>query len=268
MPGFKLEIDSAAFARRASAYAEKLQAKLEEEWPRVLQACIDDVLTRTPDPVTEFRYIQGYDGGITFRGTRNRKTAKAGKNHRGPRSFGARNSRGRRLLGGEESIVGDLKVKTDRTSLRQPQNLRKTAVGPGYRISFMRYPGMWLDELVQDPSTREVRTGNGNFFIGLGVIPALEAGSRFSWQNYSSRRGLGAQTHTSEYGMWSFFEEGKSGTQVARFGNRDYKLKPYEDESESYWQTHKFYPRKAMYGNFDTAIFRDAVLEIVRQVIF
>jgi hypothetical protein len=125
---------------------------------------------------------------------------------------------------------------------------------------------MWLKELLMLPANS---LGSPNiaapesFEMALGVVPILELGSRFSWQNFSYSGG--EQLHTSPYGMWSFFEEGKTRGQIAQHGI--YKLKPFEDKPW-YWVTEKAYPQLRMYGRFDTAVFRTAVEEVIRSVQF
>jgi hypothetical protein len=231
---------------------DTVKDELQSRWPAIVNACIEDILSRTPDPLTEFRYIQGYDGGIFFKGPGRHQSAQPDGKHGKPRKFGTRRYPASKLLG--DVILGS-------------DSSEKNQYGSGERISFIRSPGMWLDEAVASETNRVVDDGsNGRFYIGLGIVPILEDLTKFSWQNYSSRGGVGTQVHTSGYGMWSFFEEGKSGTQVAKFG--DYKMKPYASSQQWYWQTMKFYPRKMMYAGFNPDVFLDLVASVIKQVPF
>jgi hypothetical protein len=252
-----VKVDISGFVARKKAYIEGLRNALTTDWDAIVQECVNDILSRTPDADTEFRYIQGYEGGFFFAGDiagkrthKRHQSAQADGPHGKIRKFGAR----RGMF--EDTVSGDVSSK------------RQTyGYGAGERISFIRTPGMWLQSLVADPANRVVKDGSSNeYSIGLGVLSVLEDKSRFSWQNYSSRRGIGEQLHTSPYGLWSFFEYGKASSQKANFGK--YKLKPYASPDGWYWQSHKFYPQKGMYSRFNAAIFVNAVRQRIDRVKF
>jgi hypothetical protein len=142
-----------------------------------------------------------------------------------------------------------------------PNKDGKAHVGSDVRQSFLRTPGMWIKELVMEPTTWE--TNDENFSMSLGKYSALEALSKFSWVNYSKSQG--ETLHISNYGVFSFFEYGKSSVQAAIFtGKSRYKLKP--NEYESYWTSAKHYPAFRMYSGFDKQIFRDAIMAVARTV--
>ncbi len=134
----------------------------------------------------------------------------------------------------------------------------------GERISFIRKPGQWLSELVMSPTTW---TSNpGALSLSLGHLAALESGSTFGWQNYNKKDG--AILHTSEYGVFPWFEYGFTATQKPAFGSQKYKLKPYGDDGAQYWTSQKTYPRMGMYSGFQTETFRLSVYKIAKEVKF
>lgn len=131
----------------------------------------------------------------------------------------------------------------------------------GIRKSFLRGPGLWLQQLIKDPSTYTV--DSENLKISLGHLSQLEEKSRFSWINYSKK--LGAIEHTSEYGVASFFEYGHRAIQVAKYGK--YRLKPYS-EGEAFWLVGKTYPRLGMYTDFNKIVFTESILKSARSIEF
>jgi hypothetical protein len=143
-----------------------------------------------------------------------------------------------------------------------PNKDGKAHDGADIRQSFIRAPGMWIKDLVMEPATWEVNTEN--FTMSLGKYSALEALSKFSWINYSKSQG--SMPHISNYGVFSFFEYGKSSVQVAIFASSRgrYKLKP--NEYESYWLSSKHYPAFRMYSGFNKQLFKDAVMAVARTV--
>lgn len=136
----------------------------------------------------------------------------------------------------------------------------------GLRIPFIRDPGKWLSDLVQDPTTYEVNASR--LEIGIGNISILEEISKFSWQNWNKTDG--AILHTSDFGTWGLFEWGATTFQFARFAktNNGYTLKPYGDEAPTYVNSIKNFPSMGMYSKFDKQVFIQSVLKIAKEVEF
>lgn len=136
----------------------------------------------------------------------------------------------------------------------------------GERVNFNRSPGYWLKDAVKLPGTWSVDLSN--FKINLGVVSALEEATRFSWTNFS--RKSGAYPHTSEYGVWSFFEYGKTNVVRPRNWSGDpYKLKPegshWKDPSWA-WEMTKSYPAMGMYSDFNRSVLTNAIATRIRAV--
>lgn len=133
------------------------------------------------------------------------------------------------------------------------------------RISFIREPGQWLQQLIQDPSTYQINASELTMKIGL--VPALEAGSGFSWQNVSKGETIIHSTAELGYSMWSFFEYGRVAMQKAAFvTNKPYRLMP--GDQYGYWSSTKNYPAFRFYSGFNYSIFKDAVITTARSVQF
>lgn len=236
MSKLKITFDASRVVARLKSYADDVSDVMKAEWPQVIQECIEDILLRAPSPEEEFAYLMGENSTGFTGGSAQGPAFKASKSGNPSKRFSGHGS----------GVEGD-------------------------RIQFTRTPGRWIQELVKLPNSYVERTTATSFFLGLGNVPFLEENSKFSWQNVD---GSGTtHVHTSEYGTWSFFEYGQShyirprnypgSSQGNGLGH-----KLYVSQSEKYWAMTKSYPKLAMYSDFNTSIFLEAVTKRIRTVKF
>lgn len=230
---------------RLRGWQARLESKLTAEWPKILAACIMDIVSRAPTPIDEYNYIQGYTGG-NFLKPRSRTQKMHGAHLHLP------------LISGVMSVPVNAHMR------------HRKGTAPVERIPFIRTPGTWIIDAVQCAGVNHTQTGNGLFSMSLGHVKKLEELTKFSWANASNK--LGQVYHTSEYGVWSFFEYGLPKTQKPRAQwtrpGKEYTLKPYGVRDPSFYGSEKHYPRCAMYSGFDTDKFRTAIVDVVRSVNF
>jgi hypothetical protein len=267
-----VKVNTSGISKRIQAYKANLRQKLVDEMPTVGKAVLDDVAQRTPSPDEEYYSLMGVrsmTGMISIL-----------KN----KGFGV----SRAMIYGMKTNFHDvanatIRGRTHRIGIGNPGSgtyhgtrmLRTppTAHGPGWsyssmsgtRIHFLRAPGMWLKEVVYD--TRTYSVDSQNLRVRAGNTIALEELTKFSWQNFSYRKG--EFLHTSEYGVWRWFEYGKTATVSPRYwGGQPYLLRPNDNPNDAFLFMNKSYPRFNMYTGFNKVRIQPLVVSIARSVKF
>jgi hypothetical protein len=165
------------------------------------------------------------------------------------------------VLGGSNLPVSS-QVDADRGGWHGTQ--RNSYPFSGTRYHFLRAPGMYIRDALKLPDAHTMNADN--LTMGFGSLSVLEAATHFSWVDFSRR--LGEIEHTSEYGLFSFFEFGKTSTIHPRgFGSSSYKLRPSDEFST--WLFSKTYPTMGMLTEFDARAFlTKAIASRIRAVKF
>jgi hypothetical protein len=222
--GLSFSIDTSGLERRLDVYRQNLYHVIRSEWAQILQEILADIVSRAlPGKSLEDMYILG----------------------------GAQYPMQTYI---PAPVQGG--IYTDQYGRRHDMNYR-ARVGGGtsgnqwihdaaYRTHLVDRR-LSLAEAAVDPMNWEL--DQQNLAIRIGRISWLEDATKISWVNYS--RSSGAYSHTSEYGIWSFFEYGRTNTVVPRnWGGNTYKLKPEGSHWSSgswAWQMTKSYPALHMY---------------------
>lgn len=63
MSSISVSVNTTNFRQRYTKYISQVKAQLSSDWKEVTEACLQDVVSRTPSQEVEYAYIQGYEGG-------------------------------------------------------------------------------------------------------------------------------------------------------------------------------------------------------------
>lgn len=273
MAGITVKINTTGIRNRIKRYQTDVKAKLQAEWPTIAAECLNDIQSRAPSPEEEYYYLMGLNSMSGLRSVIKNKGFLASSGMLYGRKFrhhseltspdvwkGGRTHRIGIENPGSGSYFGP------RSYLIKPKQggQFKMNFKGGTRIPFIREPGRYLKELIVDPTT--YRIDSTRMKMAFGVWAALDAGSRYSWQNFSARQGT--SIHLSNYGVWKWFEYGFSARVVPRQypGSNTYPLRP--NATDAFWWMNKKYPRFRMYSGFNRAVFLNAVNAVARTVTF
>lgn len=136
----------------------------------------------------------------------------------------------------------------------------------GVRVTFNRYPGNWIQDVILEPGNRSSSATNGNYRISLGFPAYLEARTHYSWTNVSKGQQI---SHVSRFGVWERFEMGATAYILPvnwPGSSGKYHLRPAP--GVHFPDMVKAYPRFAFYSGFNYSVFSNAVTQVINNVKF
>ena len=261
----KVTVNTAPLQARFNKYKTNLRSHLQAEMPKITKAVLDDVAQRTPTPDEEYYAIMGVHSTTGMASMFRNKGLMVS----------------RAMVYGMKTSYADyptatVKGRTHRIGIGNPGSgtyhgqrlMSSKSLKPfaftGTRIHFIRDPGLWLKDLVYDYRTYSYNASG--LKVRAGNVVALEMLSKFSWQNFSYRKG--EFVHTLTTGVWRWFEYGAHNTVKPRPYGPLHLLRPNDNPNDAFYFMNKSYPRHNMYTGFSKLRIQPMVVSIARSVKF